>query len=261
VRITRLTVLTAGALVALTAGCGGTTTTPGAALPTTGAATVSTTVSTTASSPPPAPADNGIAALPVKEAFAKAQAALAAANSVRVSATFGSGTDAGTVDVRIVRGRGAVGTAIFSGAKVGLLRRADVVYLHADAANWLKLGAGADGANLLDGKYVKVPGNDKDFAELLDFTSVKGLAALFALPASVPNVAVSWPRTTVRGVPAVQVGDLKEGAIYIAATGKPYPLRARSTTGADRGSVEFLEYNRPVTLPTPAPNQIITLPA
>jgi hypothetical protein len=257
VPITRVTFLAAaGALVALTAGCDSVTDTPSASPSLPGSTVTASTRPT-----PSRPADNGVAALPLKDAFARARAALAAARSVHLRADFGTGTGAGTVDVRILRGQGAVGSASFSGATVGLLRRGDTLYLHANAANWRKLGADAGGAQLLDGKYVRIPSSDKDFAELLDFTSVTGLAMLFEAPAGTPNVTVSWPRSTVRGTPVVEVGDPKQGAISIATTGQPYPLRVRATAGADRGSVEFMDYNRSVTLPTPAPSQIVTMPA
>lgn len=257
-RITRTT-LAAGALVAaaaLSVACtGGGGRSPGHAgggTPTAGRSG-STSGSTSAG--------NGAVDMKLNDLITATSRALANARSVRVTGDLGTGADAMKIDVRITHGQGATGTVTFpNGASMGLLRLSDTVYLHGTAANWRAFGAG-EAAAMLAGKWVKLPTGDPDMRDLLDVTELSGLAKLFTPDTGTPNLAGHWPTAVVRGQQAVRIGDPKDGAVYIATTGKPYPLRLESSQGADKGTIDLAEYDRPVTIPRPPVNQIIELPA
>jgi hypothetical protein len=253
-RITR-TALAAGALVAsaaLSAAC-----TPGSNPADHANGTGTATASRGGSG---ATADNGATDMKLHDLIIATSHALANAKSVHVTGNIG-GSDAVKFDVRITHGQGATGTATFpGGAAMGLLRLSNTVYLHGSAANWRQFGAG-DAAALLADKWVKLPSKDPDLRDLLDITELSGLAKLLTPDAGTPNLPGHWPTAVVRGQRAVRIGDPKEGAIYIATTGKPYPVRIESTQGADKGTIDLAEYDRPVSIPHPPVNQIIELPA
>ena len=246
------------ALAGLTALITGCTTGNGSAPPAaTSTASSASSSSTTATS---APAGNGVAALPVNELFAHTRAALAAASTVHVAADVGAGADRTVITASVRGNQGATGTVKLGAATMGFLRLGNTVYLHADEANWRTFGADPDGAALLAGKYVIMPDNGKDLGPLVEFTSMRGLAAFFTTPPGTPRVAVDWPKATVRGQQAIRIGDLTEGAIFVATVGPPYPLRLQSTNPKDRSLIDLSDYNRPVTLTKPPASQTLTLP-
>jgi len=207
------------------------------------------------------PAGNGVTTMKLNDLIKATSRALANAKSVRVTGDVGTGGDAVKLDVRITHGQGAIGTATFpGGASMGLLRLSNTIYLHGTAANWRQFGAG-EAATLLANKWVKLPANTPDLRDLLDFTELSGLAKLFTADPGTPNLAGHWPTAVVRGQQVVRIGDPKDGAFYVATTGKSYPLRLESTQGADKGTIDLAEYDKPVTIPHPPVNQIIELPA
>jgi hypothetical protein len=207
------------------------------------------------------PAGNGVTEMKLNDLIKATSRALANARSVRVTGDVGTGSDAVKIDVRITHGQGATGTATFpGGASMGVLRLSNTVYLHGTAANWRQFGAG-EAATMLAGKWVKLPADTPDLRDLLDFTELSGLAKLFTPDEGTPNLPGHWPTAVVRGQQAVRIGDPKDGAVYIATTGNPYPLRLETTQGADKGTIDLAEYDKPVTVPHPPVNQIIELPA
>jgi hypothetical protein len=261
VRITRIASAVAATIAAtvgtaLLAGCdSGSTATPAATTPAT-----STAATTTGAA---GPAGNGIAELPLPQVLTRVRTALGHASSVRVRTDLGTGKDRLVIDARIKGNQGATGTMLFGTAPMGFLRLgAKTMYLHGNAAAWRAAGADPASLSVLAGKWVLVPvaSADKDFAALVEFTSVGGLAAQLTDFPNPPKIAISWPKASVRGLPAIRIGDLATGALFVAASGQPYPLRLQSTAGTDKGVIDLLEFNAPVTLTTPPASQILTLP-
>jgi hypothetical protein len=249
----------AGALTVLTALVAGACT-GGNSDPKAAASTPAPSVATSSKAPPAstAPAANGIGALPLSQIFARTRAALAAAKTVHVSADVGTGSARIVITASVLGNQGAVGTMKMNGATMGFLRLGNTVYLHADAANWRKFGAG-DGAGLLAGKYVLMPAGE-DLTPLVEATSIASLARYFDVPAGAPATVVDWPKATVRGQQAIRLGDVADGAIYVATAGPPYPLRLQSTNPAFRSLIDLSDFNRPVTITKPPASQIVTAP-
>ncbi len=226
----------------------------------TGCTTTETPASPATSTSATAPRDNGIAGLSAAELLARVNKALAGARSVRVTADVRVEGHRVEIDERIRSDQGATGTLRLDGASLGFVRIGPTFYVHADAASWRKLGVEADAVAVLVGKWVRLPSTDPDFADFAKLTTIRELARLF-IPTDEPgNVKGPWPRTTLRGQPVVRVGEDRFGALYVAATGTPYPVRAVVTSGAEPGRVDFLAYNQPVTLKPPPAAQVITPP-
>jgi hypothetical protein len=240
-----LTVIAAAAAVLL-AGCSqGTSGTGTSTEPGTG----------TSAAAPKKPAGNGVADLPAADIVTRAGQALRQADTVRVSADLVSGTDKIKLDLRISGTKGAVGTVSVSAAPFTVLRIGPTAYLKGDAATWTKAGA-AEAAQTLAGKWIKVPTNDKDFAEFVKFTQVSTLADLFVTEGGTADKTA----TSLRGQAAVKLSDSDGSALYVATSGKPYPLRVQqAATATDHGTVDFTDFNRPVTLTPPPADQVIDL--
>jgi hypothetical protein len=222
---------------------------------TSGHASTSTQPGPGTSAPKPKPAGNGVAALPAAEIVTKAGQALRQAKTVRVSADLVNGTDKIKVDLRISGVKGATGTVSVGSAPFTILRIGATAYLKGDAATWTKAGAG-QAAQMLAGKWIKVPTNDKNFAEFVKFTQVATLADLFVAAGGTADKAT----TTLRGQAAVKLSDPDGSALYVATQGRPYPLRVQqAATASDHGTVDFTDFDRPVTLTPPPADQVIDL--
>jgi len=84
---------------------------------------------------------------------------------------------------------------------IELLRIGSTVYLKGSAAFWRSIG-GNPAAELLKGRYLKMPANTREFAEVASFTDLKKSAEEFL--AADGEISKS-NRMTIRGVPAIGV--------------------------------------------------------
>jgi DNA-binding beta-propeller fold protein YncE len=58
--------------------------------------------------------------------------------------------------------------------------------------------------------------------------------------------------STLGGQPVVAVTSSKGGTMYVATTGKPYPLEVSKNSGGQTGKVTFSDYNKSFTITAPA---------
>jgi len=231
--------LTAAALVA---GCGGGSGSTGTG--TTSGAPVTTT-----------PAENGVADLSPTEILAKATEALGQAGSVHVKG--GGFTEGQQFGLDMKYGPdGANGSVTANGQTIELLRVGSTVYVKASEAFWRSTGQAA-AAELLKGRYLKVPASTPNFAELSSLTDLRKNAKELLAP---DGTVTKAERKTVRGVDAIGLKSSKGGTLYVAVRGEPYPLEV--IPGADgksdeTGSLEFLDYGVPVTVTAPPAEQVV----
>jgi hypothetical protein len=194
------------------------------------------------------PSGNGMSSKTPTEIVAAAKAAAAGAVSAHVAGSIVSGGQPISLDMELLAGKGGKGKITVEGLSVQLIDVGKAVYINGSKAFYTHL-AGAAAAQLLQGKWLKAPtdsGNFASFASLTDLNKLVGstLAAHGKLTAA--------GTTTVEGQQAVGVTDSgKEGTLYVAATGTPYPLEIVKR-GADGGKVVFNRWNKPVTITPPA---------
>jgi hypothetical protein len=182
-----------------------------------------------------APADNGIKSLSADEILTKATTALNEAGSFHVK---GDMTEEGTtvnVDLKI-KGKDAIGTVTLPDGAIKVLRIGTDAYFQADAAFWKKFG-GAQGetiAVLFKDKWVKAGTDNKDFAEFADMADPAKLL-------KPDGTATKGDEKTINGQATIGVKDSgANGTIYIATTGKPYPVRLEGPSG--QGAIDFSEF-------------------
>lgn len=242
-------VLAFAAVLALATGC--TSTIAGSGAP---AAGLSSPPSHAAASrtgvPEPTATYNGVASMSGDDALGTAYYALQHARSVRVKAIF-KGGNPWTLELRY-RGTDSDGTYAIDGMTVQIRTVGRSVYRKASREYWRsRLGPAA--ARLPAGKWIKVPVTDKSLADLADLLRKDQMAdAFLGLPGTL-STGVFRTVNGVETVPVISDGPDKETA-YVAIVGEPYPVRIE--TGTDVGSVDFLDYGRPVTITAPPPSQV-----
>jgi hypothetical protein len=225
------------ALAVLLSGCGGgngggTTATPAAA---------GTSASAAASSAPASAdaADNGVAALGADAILEKAKAALKTAKSFRIK---GSVREEGQLIGFDMKASGAdlVGSLTIGKAKAEVLRVGKKAYLRPNQEFWKTSGAGAKDAKaiatVVNGRWVVVAPDDKDFAELFSIADVKTLL-------DVDGKLTKGAVTTIDGHKAVALKETGAdgGTLYVATEGEPYPLRLEGPAKAD-GALTFSDF-------------------
>lgn len=234
---------TVAAAAVLTAGCsGGTTAGNGSPAP------VSPTAPATPTPSPTMP-DNGVAALPADDILIRARTALRTATAVRIRGVVEDGRERISLDIRY-SGADASGVIGQRGQVLEFRRLGAVVYLKGDRRFWLANGGEAV-ARLLAGAWLKVPMTDKELGDFTELTDLTKAAANLLPPA---GTLTTGGRKVVGGVPAIglDANALAGGALYVATTGKPYPLLIEAEPGsAGENRLAFSEYGkrRPVTPP------------
>jgi hypothetical protein len=224
----------------LLAGCGGADSIAGSGSPATS----------------PTPADNGVARLSADEILAKAKAALQGAEAVRIKGSAGRGTERTDIDMRY-SGSNAQGKISVGGQQIELRRIGQTVYLKGSREFWTS-AANAAAAELLTGKWLKTSLADPRFAPLAEFTDLSKAADGILDP---EGTARKGGRKTIAGTPAIALVDSKEGgALYVATTGKPYPLRIEPKDAKDPkedGTMTFTDFGKKVAVPAPPAELVV----
>src|SRR4029077_12106720 len=129
-----------------------------------------------------------------------------------------------TLDLDLVSGKGGRGKISEGGLTFQLIGIGNVVYIGGSPA-FLRHCGGALAVRLFQGKWLQVRAGSRDFASVSGLTNLHLL--LNKLLASHGKLA-KGATTTVRGQQVVPISDrTKGGTIYIATTGRPYPIELR----------------------------------
>ncbi len=206
----------------------------------------------------PTPAANGVADKAPADILRAADDAFRAAGSVRVK---GNGTSDGStfaLDMRIKGAGGGKGTITVAHNLVELLRIGKDAYLKADADFWKQQTDNPAAAELLKGKYLKASGDEPQLQSVLLFTD----AGTFADKLMKADGAVTkGEQRTVAGVETVGItftSRKDKVTLYVATTGKPYPMQLSSMGDASETSVlDFTEYDKPLELTAPPADQVV----
>ena len=129
-----------------------------------------------------------------------------------------------------------------------LILAGNTAYISGSTAFYKHLG-GTAAAQLLAGKWLKVPTTTGEFAS---FSSLTDMRKLIDTTLASHGTLQKGATSTVGGQQAVAVTDTTNGgALYVATTGKPYPLQI-SKGGSESGTISFDRWNQPVTISPPA---------
>jgi hypothetical protein len=191
---------------------------------------------------------NGVATKTPTEILAATEAIAEAATFVHVAGTIGGVATPITFDLDLQAGRGGRGQLTESGLGFELIQLAGTVYIKGSAAFYRHIGGTAT-AQLLEGKWLRAPTSNAEFASLGALTD---LHSLIKKALANHGTLVKGPVTTVDGQKAVGISDSsKGGTLYVATTGPPFPIEV-SETGANGGRISFSRWNKPVSVLAPA---------
>jgi hypothetical protein len=191
---------------------------------------------------------NGEALKPAGRVLADAKAAATKATSAHVSGSVESSGTPITLDLSTARGKGAKGSMSTNGLQFDLVRIGDTAYIKGSDAFYQRF-AGAGIAQLIHGKWLKVPITQGRFRSLQPLTSI-GL--LLGTVSSNHGKLVNEGKTTYKGDGVVAVRDTSDNSkLYVAATGKPYPVAIVGGKKGQSGAITFGDWNKPVSLRAP----------
>jgi len=191
---------------------------------------------------------NGEASKSATQVVADALKATNSARSFHMSGTVSSTHGPVGLDFSVAKGKGATGSVTLAGAKIRVILIGQDGYLKTDTAGWTQL-AGQTGpmiAQRLHGRWLGFPVNDPLFQPILDDTRPQ---ALFAQLQGATSALGNSGTTTYKGESVVKLHDeVKNGTLYVAATGTPYPV---ALLGSGGGTVVFSDWNKSVPLTAP----------
>ena len=190
---------------------------------------------------------NNIATKPAAEILAATKLAAEGAKAVHVSGSIDNGGRPVGLDVNLLAGSGARGRLSENGLSFELIQTGGSVYIKGSPAFYRRVG-GAAAAQLLQGRWLKIPASSLGFASLSKLTDLRRLvdAAL-----STPGGVAKKGTATVNGKPAVVLtSPSKGGALFVATTGRPYPIQI-TKQGPNGGSISFDRWDQQVALTVP----------
>jgi hypothetical protein len=191
---------------------------------------------------------NGEASKPAARVLADARAAATGASSAHVSGSITSNGTPITLDLTTARGKGAKGSMSTNKLTFDIVRIGDTVYIKGSDAFYEHF-AGATVAHLLHGKWLKAPATSGRLKSLAPLTS---LGALFAGISAHHGKLANDGKTTYKGTDVVAIRDTSDGSkLYVAATGKPYPVAIVGGKKGETGAITFGDWNQHVSLSAP----------
>jgi hypothetical protein len=189
---------------------------------------------------------NGEAGKTAEQVVTDAQAAAVAARGVHVAGAITSSGVPLTLDLTLVKDAGATGSMSQAALKFEIIRVGDDVYVKGSDA-FLRKFAGAAGAQLLHGKWLKGSASSGSLAALAPLTDI---AKLFTGALGSHGKLKNEGEQDYKGQKVVAIKDTSNGGtLYVAATGTAYPVGLSG--GKDPGSITFDGWGDTVSIEAP----------
>jgi hypothetical protein len=198
----------------------------------------------------------GLAAQDAADVVDDVRAAFASARSVHIKGSLSQASETIALDVRLAGTKGT-GTLTVGGLPVKITKIGDAAYINGNKAFWTRTAGGSAAAQLA-GKWVKLPSSTPGFAQFLQFLQIKNGWDRLLTPTSTAGVT-KGALVDVGGVRALELEDGKDGSLFVAAEGKPYPLRLTGA-GGQKGRLDFTDYDEDVSISAPSGRDVITVP-
>jgi hypothetical protein len=194
--------------------------------------------------------DNGMASKGPTEILAASKAAAGGADSVHVVSRASQGRLTFASDLELSRSSSRAHVSVL-GSDFEVIHIANTIYAKGNAAFYEGLLGAA--AHVPSGTWLKASSTDAEFAQLAQFTDLRGqLNRLLSTPGSVSKGA----STTIAGQKVLELKEktkVYEGSLYVATSGKPYPILLVKSGGRERGRTSFSRWRQPVSLSVPSP--------
>jgi hypothetical protein len=224
--------VTAVAIAALLAGCGGSSGSP--------------TASNTSTASQYAPLPNGEAGKFPDTIVDDAIAAATASTGVHIMGSVTNGGKPLKLNLNLVTGKGGSGTVTTNGLTFQIIRIGTKAYFKGGAAFWSHF-AGSGLGTQLNGRWIEASATSGDLASFTPLTDVTQLFT--SVLGSHGPLEKASGNVTANGKAAVALIDSGLGStLLVAANGPAYPLGLEEKGG---GVVTFDHWNQPVSLQAP----------
>ncbi|MFF9199257.1 hypothetical protein ACF09L_29035 [Streptomyces sp. NPDC014779] len=223
---------------------------------------------------PTPPTPDPFKGLSADEIAEKAVAATRSAHSLRMTGRVSSGGQPLDVDFRVSDKSECTGTIKLRHGAAELRRTGDLTYMKGDEAFW-RASMTSQGMppaqidatiELLKGRWLKIAQGQPGTEDLGSVCDLKSLLADLGRNKEQRTGLVRGPDGEVRGTPVATLVKRKttgagaeQTTVSVSERGKPYILRTVRTGGADPGNVVLSEYDKPVRVVTPPPDQTVDL--
>jgi len=197
--------------------------------------------------------DNGVASKSAKEILQASKAAAVSASSVRIVGASRVRSSSFAINARLARDSARSRVSLL-GLDYELIRIGDTVYVKGSQAFYANLSARLGKTlHVPKGTWLKAPTGSGPLHELAALTELpRQLEVILSTSAYLSKGA----STTVDGQKAIAIKEkakLYEGVLYVATTGKPYPLLLLKNGGRERGRTRFSGWDRGVSVGAPSP--------
>jgi len=197
---------------------------------------------------------NGIAAKSPDAIVAATTKAAESAKSVEVAGSISQGGTSVGLDLKMVAHVGATGWLSEQGKRFNMVLDGKVLYIRAGESFWTTF-ANAAAAKVLEGKWLKTPTTGS-------YASVAKLGNLQTFFTQVFGHHGTLSKTgtkTINGIKVAGLRDAKQGGVlYVATTGKPYPIELNGDTGSGSGKLIFSGYGSAFKIAPPANSVSLT---
>ncbi len=199
--------------------------------------------------------DNGVASKSGKEILAASKAAAEGADSVHVVGKSSQGRLTLSINLELGRNGGRGQVSLF-GLDYEAIRIGDTVYVKGSPTFYKTVLSPT--AKVPQGTWVKAPANSGKLGQAASFTELRPqLDRMLSSPGSVTKGA----STTVNGQKAIELKEttkLYKGVLYVATTGKPYPIAlvkngGKAKSEREKGRTVFSKWDEDVSLSAPSP--------
>ena len=194
---------------------------------------------------------NGVAAKSPNAIVNAAIGAISSAKSIHIAGTVTQTGTPMTFDLETTS-QGVRGEVTLDRIPVKVIYVGSSLYLYGGAAFWSRLTGSSSVAGQLDNKWLRLPASSgpglSSFTRLLNPRNLLNTCC-----ASGRGSLTKGTTGRVNGKSVVAVHDATDNAtLYVATTGKPYPVEIVPTKGVTGGHIAFYPSNMPVTLAAPA---------
>ncbi|MEU2673670.1 hypothetical protein ABZ622_33385 [Streptomyces sp. NPDC007164] len=216
-------------------------------------------------------ADNGIDKLSAQQIADRSRDALLSTRSLHLSVRgeLGDNSPPSSLELSLDRDgncNGSVGLGHSQGS-VRVVKRGDDVWVKPDANFWKNQvpTGGSAFAAILNGRYMKGSADDprlRDLAKGCDLDTFRKLVGDNA--DNDRGTLNKGHKTMLDGAPVVPLTRMRDGrtlTMYVAATGKPYPLKITVQGNGTDAVVGFSAFDKPVPTTTPPPDQTYDISA
>jgi hypothetical protein len=189
----------------------------------------------------PSAASSAFPGLTAVQIWKQSQQAAHTGTSVHVIADLADGKNRDQLDMRISRDHKAFGTLTSAGVSVTIRRTGSALYFTSAGHGWTK----ASKSDKAYAAFYNVTDMDAFVKQSLSLTSADEKVL-----ARVPGITINSQPTVGLNDPVQATTNDEPGVLYVAATGKAYPLEVTLTDGSKQ-FIKFQDWDQPVSVAAP----------